>query len=119
YGWFEPRLDASDVVVPHRVAEAGRRAEVGRFAIPVRFGGERSELRGAFRFVPRPAGTAHARLVSPAEIAPGVRVRVLPGETPGLLVANESAEPLVVVGESGEPFLRIGPDGAFANVASE
>jgi hypothetical protein len=59
-----------------------------------------------------------ARLTSPPEIAPGVRVRLLPGRVPGLLLENSSAHPLLVFGTEGEPFLRIGPRGVEANLHS-
>jgi hypothetical protein len=75
-------------------------------------------LTGTFRADPPPDGAYRARLTSPREIAPGVRARLLPGGTPGLLVENGGPEELTVLDADGVPFLRIGPAGVEANVRS-
>jgi hypothetical protein len=104
--------------VPHAVRDAGRAAEVGRWRVPLRVDGVPVALEGGFRWQPPPAGAHRARLTSPRELAPGVRVRLLPGDTPGLLVENTSRRLLTVLDGDGEPFLRIGRKGVEANVRS-
>jgi hypothetical protein len=119
FGWFEPRIDASKIEVPHAVIDAGVAADVGRWEIPLHVDGSPVTLAGAFRYEPPPSRAYGARLTSPSEIAPGVRVTLLPGRHPGLLLENTSARPVTVVGDRGEPFLRIGPAGVEANVRSD
>ena len=108
-GWFDPRL----------VAPEGERAQPGdAFEIPLRVDDERTALSGRFVAKLPPAGRYAARLTSPSELAPGVRVTLLPGSAAGLLVHNETPEALLVFGARGEPFLRIGPQGVEANLRS-
>jgi hypothetical protein len=118
YGWFDPRLDAGDVNVTHRVADGAKPAGVGRWVIPLRVDGRPVVLGGRFELVPPPRARWIARLTSPSEVAPGVRVTLLPGRAPGLLVESRSEDVLTVLGDGGEPFLRIGPQGVEANVRS-
>lgn len=118
FGWFEPRLDPAAVDVPHAVRDEARPAEVGRWRIALRVDGRRVALEGGFRWQPPPAGARRARLTSPRTLAPGVRVRVLPGATPGLLIENDTRRLLTVLDGDGEPFLRIGRKGVEANVRS-
>jgi hypothetical protein len=118
FGWFEPRIDASDIVVPPPLAQAGRPADLGRFEIPLHVDGRPIVLAGSFRFEPAPSGAYAPKLTSPADLAPGVRVRLLPGRNAGLFVESSSPHVLTVLDEAGAPFLRIGPEGVDANVAS-
>src|SRR5262249_28439125 len=97
FGWFDPRLDAPALEVPPRVIEARAAADVGRFRIPLRVDGDSVVLSGRFRWRPPPAGAYATRLESAAQLAPGVRVKLLPGRAPGLLVENTSAQPLTVL----------------------
>jgi hypothetical protein len=85
----------------------------------LRVDGAQVALTGRFRFEPPPAGAYEWRMTSPPRIAPGVRVRLLPGRMPGLLVENTGALPLLILGIDGEPFLRVGPEGVDANTRSE
>jgi hypothetical protein len=118
FGWFEPRLDAAQVVVPDEVRGAGTAVEVGRWRIAMRLDGAPMTLSGPFRFEPPARGSYRSRLTSPAEVAPGVRVRLLPGAVPGLMVESASPQTLIVFGVADEPFLRIGPRGVEANLRS-
>jgi hypothetical protein len=118
FGWFEPRLDAAQVVVPDEVRGAGTAVEVGRWRIAMRLDGAPMTLSGPFRFESPARGRYRSRLTSPAEVAPGVRVRLLPGAVPGLLVESASPQTLIVFGIVNEPFLRISPRGVEANVRS-
>jgi hypothetical protein len=117
FGWFEPRLDATTTDVPDAVREGGRAADVGRWQVPLRVDGVQVALRGHFRFEP-PARPRRVRLTSPSAPATGVRVRLLPGATPGLLVENVGRNPLTVLDAAGEPFLRVSRKGVEANVRS-
>jgi hypothetical protein len=118
FGWFESRLDASRVALRKEVLEAGRSTELGRWSVPVIVDGRPAAIAGRFVYEPPPDGGYEARLLTPAEIAPGVRVRLLPGRSPGLMVESASERPLLVLGADGEPFLRIGPSGVEANARS-
>lgn len=118
FGWFDPRLESGGVGEGHDAGGAGGAAGAGRWSVPLRVDGEVVVLAGRFRREPEASGRYHARLTSASEIAPGVRVRLLPGRTPGLLVTNESREVLAILDEDGEPFLRVGPRGVEANVGS-
>lgn len=118
FGWFEPRLDASDVHVADAVRSAARPADVGRWRVPLRVDGAPVALEGRFRWEPPPAGAYRARLASPRALAPGVRVRLLPGPAPGLLIENTGRGVVTVLDADGSPFLRIGRKGVEANVRS-
>jgi hypothetical protein len=114
YGWFDPRLAAKAEPPHHR----SKHAEFGRWEVPLRVDGESVQLAGRFRAEAPAAGAWSARLTSPSEIAPGVRVTLLPGRAPGLLVHNQTGRTLLVFGVDGEPFLRIGPQSVEANLRS-
>jgi len=109
WGWFDRRL---------RGAAAGDGRHGGRWTIPLRFGGVPVALHGRFQPVPPPTGAFVARLTSPEEPFPGVRIRLMAGRVPALYLENTDPEPVVVLGADGEPFLSIGPDGTSANVRS-
>jgi hypothetical protein len=118
FGWFEPRLDAKQVLLPPEVITMGHATDLGRWWLPLRVDGEPIELTGIFRYEPPPKGMFVARMTTPAQVAPGVRVRLLPGLAAGFLVQNSSGSALHVLGMDGEPFLRIGPEGVDANLSS-
>jgi hypothetical protein len=109
WGWFDARIDPEA-----KRAEHGQRA----FAVPVRICGTASALRG--RFVPEPPrkGTLRARLLSGSELAPGVRISLVPGRAASFLLQSESHETVTVLGRDGEPFVRISPAGVEANLRS-
>jgi len=117
FGWFDPRLDTAHVPLPPELLTERRAADLGQWIVPLRVDGTPVSLTGRFRYEP-PSGAAVARLTSSSAPAPGVRVTLLPGDVPGLLVANAGREILTVLGVDGEPFLRIGPDGVAANLRS-
>jgi len=118
FGWFESRLDASKLALPPSIVEAGRATDLETWSLPLRVDGEPVTLSGRFRYEPPPQGAYRVYLTSASELAPGVRVRLLPGRTPGLLLENSSLEPVLVLGTEGEPFLLIGPNGVAANLRS-
>jgi hypothetical protein len=118
FGWFDPRLNASNVTVPSPAVLARRAVDVGRWDIALRVDGAPATMSGWFRYEPAPAAAYRVRLTSPAQIADGVRVTVLPGSVPGLMLQNASRQALIVLGTNDEPFLRIGPGGVEANVRS-
>jgi hypothetical protein len=118
FGWFEVRIDAARIAVPEAVRAAGAAADLGAWAVPLRIDGEPVVLTGRFRYEPPPAGVFVSRLIGSPVLAPSVRVTLLPGRVPGMMVHNSDARPLVVYGVDGEPFLRLGPDGVEANLHS-
>jgi hypothetical protein len=119
FGWFESRVDPARAALPPSVIAEQRAADVGRWEIPLRLDGTPVLLAGRFRYEPPAAGVYSPRLTSPREVAPGVKVTLLPGQVPGLLVENATSRALLVMGAEGEPFLRIGPAGVEANVRSQ
>jgi hypothetical protein len=118
WGWYDRRIRPERAVVPHLLHDAGMAAAVGRWSIALRLGDVRTAVTGVFRYVPPARGAFRARLVSPSEPLPGVRVEIVAGRVPALYLENAGGEPVVVLGSAGEPFLRIGPDGTSANVRS-
>jgi hypothetical protein len=118
FGWFEPRLDPKRAPLPIDVIQARQSVDLARWSVPLRVDGVLTALGGVFRYQPPPKGMHVARLTSPSEIAPGVRVRLLRGSVAGVFIDSSSPIPLEVEGAEGEPFLRIGPDGVSANVHS-
>jgi hypothetical protein len=118
FGWFEPRLEVSKVTLPPAIVQSGKPVDLGSWSIPLRVDGAPVMLQGRFRYDPPAPGTYRMRLTSQREVAPGVRVRLLPGHTPGLLLDNSSSETLLVLGADGEAFLRVGPRGVEANLSS-
>jgi len=113
FGWFDPRLAPND----GDDGDAGHDPQ-GAWSIPLRVDGAAVRLRGEHRRVEEPAGAWVARLTSSTEAAPGVRVRLLPGRHPGLLLENAGPLPVVVVDGDGRPLLRIATSGVEANLRS-
>jgi hypothetical protein len=109
WGWFDARLDPT-----HGSAAHGAQ----RFEIPVRIGGVASALRGRFAAQPKRTGTLSARLLSAPDLAPGVRISLVPGRAGSFLLQSDSPEPVTVLGRDGEPFLRLSPAGVEANLHS-
>ena len=115
WGWFDRRLDRDALALPP-VAIADP-VVLGHWRVPARLGERPLEIRGHFLYQPHPAGQFVARLAA-GELAEKVRVALVPGQPPALLLENEAAVPVVVLGAHGEPFLRIGAGGVEANLAS-
>jgi hypothetical protein len=109
WGWFDARLDAGTDAAAHGVR---------RFEVPVRIGGVASALRGRFIAQPKRTGTLNARLLSAPELAPGVRISLVPGRAGSFLLQSDSPEPVTVLGRDGEPFVRLSPAGVDANLHS-
>jgi hypothetical protein len=109
WSWFDPRI-AADVPV--------RAGEMRPWYIPVAIDGRPTMLKGVMRGGEEPLRDAATRMVSPTRLAPGVRVVLLPGEAPALLLENRSERSVTIFGDRGEPFLRIGPGGVEANAES-
>jgi hypothetical protein len=110
WGWFDARLAADS----HGADAHGPR----RFEVPVRIGGVASALRGQFVPVPTRTGTLAARLLSPGDLAPGVRIALVPGRVASFLLQSDAQEPVTVLGRDGEPFVRLSPAGVEANLHS-
>lgn len=119
YGWFDGRVDPERALPPEPEEDVvAAPAVLGQWRVPARHGGRLIELRGHFVYEPRAAGAYVARLTSPREPAPGVRVALSDGVQPTLRIENAGREPVIVLGERGEPFLLVSAAGVEANLAS-
>jgi hypothetical protein len=118
WGWFDSRIDPKHAQLIVYDSDGGVAHGARNFAIPVRIGGVESALRG--RFVPQPkrTGTLSARLISAPELAPGVRISLVPGRVGSFLLQSDAKEPVMVLGRDGEPFVRLSPSGVEANLHS-
>ena len=110
WGWFDARVAADE----HAPAAHGPR----RFEVPVRIGGVASALRGRFVPLPKPTGTLVTRLLTAGELAPGVRITLVPGRVASFLLQSDVQEPVTVLGRDDEPFVRLSPAGVEANLHS-
>jgi hypothetical protein len=110
WGWFDSRVAADE----HAPPAHGPR----RFEVPVRIGGVASALRGQFVALPKRTGTLSARLLSAGDLAPGVRIALVPGRAASFLLQSDAQEPVTVLGRDGEPFVRLSPAGVEANLHS-
>lgn len=117
WAYYEHRLHPSAVRIPPDVLAARRTARLAGFTVPLRHGGRALAVRGRLEFRPV-LGTVTPTLRSAPTPLPGVRIAVLPGVVPGVLLQNASPTPVTVLGAHGEPFARIGPRGAFVNTRS-
>lgn len=90
---------------------------LGRFAIPLRYGGSSVKAEGVVSYVP-PAGGVVTSLTSPMQPALGLTVALLPGRFPDVYLQNSGTTTVTVLGEGGEPFAQIGPQGVRVNLRS-
>ncbi|MGH2688102.1 MAG: hypothetical protein ACRDKW_04750, partial [Actinomycetota bacterium] len=111
WGWFDHRMHPGELQVP-----AGTRpgTRLSSWEVPLRQGATTARILGGVDFRAPATGSAVARVTTPSP-ARGVRVSVLQGVVPGILLESGSSAPVVVGGREGEPFLRIGPQGVSAN----
>ncbi len=114
--WFDQRVPALTSAPP---AVRGRPAAslLGRFAIPLRYGGGPVKAAGVVSYVP-PTGGLVTSLTSPMQPVPGLTVALLPGRFPDLYVQNSGTATITVLGEGGEAFAQIGPKGVRVNLRS-
>ncbi len=114
--WFDQRLPAVTSAPP---AVRGRPTAtlLGRFAIPLRYGGSSVKAEGVVSYVP-PAGGVVTSLTSPMQPALGLTVALLPGRFPDVYLQNSGTTTVTVLGEGGEPFAQIGPQGVRVNLRS-
>jgi len=116
WGWFDLRLRADSVDVSHQIADAGKRATVARWSIPVTLGDTRSAIVGRFEYVPAPRGIAQARVTDTGALQGQALVRAMPGSSnPGLFLSYRGEQSVTVMGLQGEPFLRFSERGVDAN----
>ncbi|MFC4259698.1 hypothetical protein ACFOZ5_11720 [Marinobacter lacisalsi] len=116
WGWFDLRLRTESVDPTHQVIDAGERAPVGQWSIPVRLGETESVISGHFEYVPAPAGLVQAQVVDIGALKGRALIRAMPGSArPGLFLSYRGNSPLVLMGEQDEPFLRFSSRGVEAN----
>ncbi len=114
WGWYDHRLHRQEVTPP---AGATEPVVLERWDIPLRVGGRAVTVSGETIAGP-PLGFVTPRLVSDRSPAEGVSVTLLPGQTPGLLLAVDEGHRALVRGEVGEPFLRFADGSVQVNAAS-
>jgi hypothetical protein len=116
WGWFDLRLRADAVDVPHQVVDAGERASVGRWSVPVRLGDTESTISGRFEYLPTAGGIVEAKVADVGALKGQALVRAMPGSSrPGLFLSYRGDSPLTLMGEQDEPFLRFSQQGVEAN----
>jgi hypothetical protein len=117
WGLFDKRVTTP--VGPHRHVASSQTqvTRLGVWSIPLRYGDKRVRLYGHLEYRPD-LGSTVPRITTPSQVAPGVRVEMLPGPTPAVFLSNSSRRTVLVRGRQGEPFARIGPSGTQVNVHS-
>ncbi|MBW4934969.1 hypothetical protein KZO34_09910 [Marinobacter sp. F4206] len=116
WGWFDLRLRTDGIDLPHQVVDAGERAPVGQWSVPVRLGDTESAISGRFEYVPTATGIFEAQVMDVGALSGQALVRAMPGSArPGLFLSYRGDAPLTLMGEQGEPFLRFSPQGVEAN----
>ncbi len=118
WGWFDPRLRSDSVQLSDTARKAAEIRTLGVWRIPVRYGEVHTELSGEFVYEPALAGGFESRLTSTPELAPGLRVKLVPGTPPALLLENNSTRTVTVIGAGGEPMLRLKQRRIYANLRS-
>jgi hypothetical protein len=111
WGWFDHRMHPGELEIPAGTRPGTRLAS---WEIPLRQGSTTARILGGVDFAAPATGSAVASVTTPSP-ARGVRVSVLQGVVPGILLESDSPAPVVVGGREGEPFLRIGPTGVAVN----
>ena len=114
WGWYDHRLHDRAVTAPSRATAP---VVLETWDIPLRVG-ERDVTVSGETLAGPPLGFVTPRLVSDRSPAPGVSVTLLPGQTPGLLLAVDEGHEALVRGEAGEPFLRFVDGTVQVNAAS-
>ena len=114
WGWYDHRLHGQQVTAP---ADATAPVVLETWAIPLRVGDRDVTVSGETLAGP-PLGFVTPRLISDRAPAPGVSVTLLPGQTPGLLLAVDEGHEALVRGEAGEPFLHFADGTVQVNAAS-
>jgi hypothetical protein len=117
WGLFDERVSAENGPHRHVPTTETQVTRLGEWSVPLRYGDTTVQVHGHLEYRPD-LGTAVPRLTSPGELAPGVRVDLLPGSTPAIYLENSTNRTVLVRGRQGEPFARIGPSGAQVNVHS-
>lgn len=116
WGWFDLRLRTDTIDIPHQVVDAGERAFVGQWSVPVRLGETESVISGRFEYQPTASGIVQAKVSDVGALKGQALVRAMPGSSlPGLFLSYRGESPLTLMGEQDEPFLRFSQDGVEAN----
>ena len=108
WAWFDHRMHPGDTTA----------IQPTTWAVPLRHGDQRGEVRGHFEARQRLGGYV-ARLEDGQQPFAQATVQVaFQGRVPGLALTNEGSEPITVLGAAGEPLARVGPAGAEINQRS-
>lgn len=117
WGWFDPRISTDDREAPHAVKDAGERARVGDWSLPVRYAGNAYLIRGGYYYEPLPRGSFESHITSDPQLAEGVVAGIAPGPSPALYVRNTATSTVTVLDGNGQPWYRIERDGAYRAIA--
>jgi hypothetical protein len=117
WGLFDDRVTTAGGTHTHVSANETQVTPLADWSVPLRYGNRTVRVFGHLEYRPD-LGSTVPRLTSPAEVAPGVHVDMLPGSTPAIYLENSTQRTVLVRGRQGEPFARIGPSGAQVNVHS-
>ncbi len=109
WGWFDHRLHPAGVAIP----QAERRTRLFDWTIPLLYGARPATVSGHVELSPL-LGTFEVVALTPPD---GVRLQVLQGRQPGLVLSAAEGRAVTVAGRDGEPFLKLGP-GAQVNTGS-
>ena len=105
WGWFDARLQPAG----HKVGASWR--------IPVLLDGKASEIKGSFQATLQ-SGYWQASWTRLPTLPAGVNLMLIPGQPYGLMLSNQSPQPVTVLGRQGEPFIRVSAQGTEAYLAS-
>lgn len=120
WAWFDGRLDVTKKLSDEGAPPTPTGTEptiIDRWSVPMRYGATDVKVDGHLE-----AGTTTGSVVvgmtSPAELAPGVTVKISTTRPPEVTLTNVTDQTVTVIGRGNEPFARIGPDGVAMNLRS-
>jgi hypothetical protein len=119
WGWFDHRLH-QESPAPPEVVKAGVSADLGTWAVPVRYGGKTLRLSGRFVYQQVRGAFEYSfdEGKQQVELQPGLTLTLRPGgrgEIPTLTLKSTLPKGLVVYGIENEPFLGFTPKGVRVN----
>ena len=93
WAWFDPRIRSQPGAVTPEMVRQAVPVPLHDFSIPLQVGDQQADIKGHVEFEP-PRGRYVHRLVSPKQLAPGVEVGLLAGQTiPTVTLRNDSGQP--------------------------
>ncbi|MFN2641085.1 MAG: hypothetical protein ABR548_04205 [Actinomycetota bacterium] len=114
--WFEPRAQWRQVISP-AIRKTKTSVTLGPWSIRARYGSTATTIEGHIVYKPT-LGRLRAKLVEVPKSSPKLKVQVVQGTIPGIVVTNASGKVLEIAGRDDKPFARVGPQGVDVNVSS-